>query len=360
VSLVGELGRGATAIVYRGILEGDLRRSVAVKVFDLSSSDEPEGAIVSMARAAQRAACVVHPNVAQVIDFAPFDDNRQAAMVLELVDGMTLARLIEAHARGGRRLPLDLALFVATEIAEALSGARAATTPEGLLAGMAHLDLSAHQVILSRHGEVKLTDFGLAGANRWGSSVRSLRAVTARAASMSPEIARGRPGDTRSDVFSLGIALREMLVGPRFSPDLDEALALEHARDGHVPATFLELQLPADVREILGQALQVDPARRFPHATAMAYELRRVALSMGVGDGRVFLRAAVASLGHADAAPLSPRATTAVTFSEEDEKTEELEVADLVPASIPPDRVSGLIRKADGGDVMTNGTDDEE
>ncbi len=348
ITLVSELGRGGAAIVHRGILEGDLRRAVAVKVFDLSSSDEPEGAIVSMARAAQRAACVVHPNVVQVIDFAAFDDNRQAALVQELVEGTTLARLVEAHARAGRKLPLDLALFVATEIAEALSGARMATTPEGLLAGLAHLDLAMHQVLLSMHGEVKLSDFGLAAAARWGSSVRTMRAITLRAASMAPEIARGGPGDTRSDVFSLGILLREMLVGPRFAPDVTEAQALEQARDGFVPSTFLELQLPADVRAILRQALELDPARRYPHATAMAYELRRVALSMGVGDGRVFLRAAVASLCSSQSVTVAPPAASrARSLFHDDEATEELDLdAVRLPSSIPPDRSSGLIRKA--------------
>jgi hypothetical protein len=123
--------------------------------------------------------------------------------------------------------------------------------------------------------------------------MRSIRAIACRAATMSPEIAQGRPGDTRSDVFSLGVVLREMLVGPRFATTLSDTEALAHARDGYVPSTFLELQLPKDVRNILRRALETDPALRYPHATAMAYELRRVALTMGVGDGRMFLRSAL-------------------------------------------------------------------
>ena len=70
---------------------------------------------------------------------------------------------------------------------------------------------------------------------------------------MAPEIARGRAGDTRSDVFSLGVILREMLIGPRFPSTLSEAQALEHARDGFVPTTFLELQLPKEVRSIMAR-----------------------------------------------------------------------------------------------------------
>src|SRR5262249_54852016 len=142
-------------------------------------------------------------------------------------------------------------------------------------------------------GEVKVCDFGVGHASRWGTGVRPLRAIATRAATMAPEIARGRSGDTRSDVFSLGLILREMLIGPRFPPGLAEAQALEHARDGFVPPTFFELQLPREVREILARALELEPSRRFPHATALAYELRRVALSMGVGDGRMFLRHAL-------------------------------------------------------------------
>jgi eukaryotic-like serine/threonine-protein kinase len=361
VTLVSELGRGNAATAYRGILETDsfIRRPVVVKIFDLSSNDEPDAALLALGRAAQRAAYVVHPNAVQTYEMALVGRNH-AAVVTELVEGTTLERLVRGHARrgsrqgiggSGGRMPLDLALFVTTEIAEALSGARMATTPEGIHAGMAHLDVSLHQVLLSFHGEVKLSDFGLSQVALWGSRIRAIQSISERWASVAPEVAQGHAGDTRSDVFSLGIIFREMLIGPRFGADVTDQDAVEHTRDGFVPPTFHELQLPPDVSAILRRALETDPARRYSHATAMAYELRRVALSMGVGDGRMFLRNAIAEQTTAVSVPPPPFEQTEQTeqtemLSIDPDTTEELEIADLETPRLVADRSSGLILKA--------------
>jgi serine/threonine protein kinase len=355
VTLVAELGRGSAAVAYRAILETDsfVRRPVVVKLYDLGSSDEPESALITLGRAAQRAGYVVHPNAVQTYELAMID-RRHALVITELVEGTTLASFMARRARVGRRIPLDLALFVTTEIAEGLSGARMATTPEGVHAGIAHLDVTTQQVLLSNFGEVKLSDFGLGQVARWGSGVRSRQSghgLASRAASTAPEMARGRAGDTRSDVFSLGIVLREMLIGPRFAADVTETQALEHARDGHVPPTFLELQIHTEVRAILQRALEVDPARRYPHATAMAYDLRRVGLSMGVGDGRMFLRSLIAELGALEE-PIDP-------ITDEHPSLDE-----ITPREIPGDRESGLVLKATKLTIPTpkrlkiNGTDE--
>ena len=248
VTLLNELGRGGSATAYRGILETDsfIRRPVAVKLYDLASNDEPEAALVALGRAAQRAAHVMHPNAVQTLELALVGRNH-AAVVMELVEGTTLDRLVRSHAPAqsrGQRIPLDLALFVTTEIAEALSGARMATTPEGIHAGMCHLDVSLHQVLLSFHGEVKLSDFGLSRLGLWASGLRVVQGVSQRWASVAPEMAQGAAGDSRSDVFALGILFREMLIGPRFGADVTDAQAIEYTREGFVPPTFLELQLP--------------------------------------------------------------------------------------------------------------------
>ena len=344
LTLVAPLGRGSEATVYRGVLEGDhfVRRSVAVKVFEAATPEGQDPSTSSLARAAQRGACIRHPNVVDTYDFVVLE-SRQPALLTELVEGTTLAALIDRFARSGRRVPLDLSLFMATEIGEALHGARTARTPEGVQMGAAHLDLAAHQVMLSWNGEVKVTDFGVGHAARFGSGMRSIRAIACRAATMSPEIAQGRPGDTRSDVFSLGVVLREMLVGPRFATNLSDTEALAHARDGYVPSTFLELQLPKDVRNILRRALETDPALRYPHATAMAYELRRVALSMGVGDGRMFLRSALEK----------EHAATLSSPGDEDASPEG-------PETVRGERTSGLIRKAAETRQASGGIDDDE
>lgn len=297
VTLGDTIGRGASASVYRGTIEGPfrLRRAVAVKVFDVLPSEHREAVLGAIARVARRAAFVRHPNVAAIYDLG-FVGNAQPVVVSELVDGPSLAALVDAYAAANRRFPPDLALFIACEIVEAFTGARDALTPEGERVHLVHLGVSARDVLLSQAGEVKLTDFGVAAALQPGSGVRSLRALVRRAATLAPEVARGEAADARSDVFAVGIVLREMLVGRRFPADIPEGEALRLARDGYVDTPMFEPKLPEALSAVIRRALEVDPRDRWPHVATMGFELRRVCLSMGVGDARVFLRSALAEM----------------------------------------------------------------
>jgi serine/threonine-protein kinase len=293
VILGASVGRGSMATVYRGVLESPygLRRPVAAKVFGVIASEDHDAVVLTLGDAVARAACVRHPNVVPTFEMGVTPRERQPFILNELVDGTSLRRLLDAMIARGRRVPLDIALFVGTEIAEGLSGARTTKGPEGRQLGIVHGDLSARDVLLSWFGEVKVNDFELGNARQAASSVRSLSKLARRADTMAPEVARGGPPDARSDVFSLGILVREMLIGPRFSRHITDAEALKHAREGFVQPITFEPHLPEDVRRALHRALEVEPERRFPHAGAMAYELRRIALGLGVGDSRVFLRA---------------------------------------------------------------------
>ncbi len=293
--LGAQIGRGSVATVYRGSIEGrfGLRRPVAVKVFDVIASDEHERVLSSLASSARRTACVRHPNVMRVEDFGIMGP-AQPYLVTELVEGRTLARLLGHLAKQRERLPLDLAIFIGLELAEGLEGARIAVSPEGTRQGVVHGEFGASDVLLSWHGEVKIADFGVGVASRAASCVRGVGSVAQRIRALSPEVARGKPADARSDVFSLGVLLRELLVGPRFPSFATDAQALAWARDGVVHQSMFEPQPPPLLRTVLTRSLERDPKRRYPHAGALALELRRAATSMGVGDGRGFLRSALA------------------------------------------------------------------
>jgi serine/threonine protein kinase len=143
---------------------------------------------------------------------------------------------------------------------------------------------------------VKLSDFGMWGARHMASDIRNIRNVAKRTESMSPEVARGRTPDSKSDVFSLGLILHEMLVGPRFSRQTTEPDALRLARDGFIEPVSVGPHLPRDLGNLMLRALAIDPRDRFPSAAAMGFELRRVALNLGVGDLRAVMRSTLESV----------------------------------------------------------------
>jgi len=290
VRLLQVLGQGASSIVHQGLLQqpSGLRRLVAVKIFGSVASEDADHVFALAARTAMRAACIRHPNVVEVYDFGQW--RGQPYFITELVEGVSLDALLERHAAASRRLPLDLALFIACEIGEALSGARTMSDHRGMKVGMLHLALGARKVLLGWRGEVKVTDFETSMAQVASSSVRNFRTVAHRTTTMAPEVAHGQVGDGRSDVFSLGVLLRELFVGPRFGRDVKNADAVRLAREGFVQPMSFQPHLPAALVQIIERALQIDPVDRYPNASAMAFELRRLALAMGVGDGRLFLR----------------------------------------------------------------------
>jgi serine/threonine-protein kinase len=293
--VVGEMvGRGAASTVYRGTLEGPyrVRRPVAIKVFDVLATEERDHVIAGLARATRHAACVHHPNVASPQEFILATPN-EPVIVSEWVDGVTLERFVEGHRQINRRVATDLALFIALEAAEGLTGARDAFTPERVRLNMGHHGLSGREILLSIHGEVKVSDFGLALALRQSSGVLHLKSIAKRVSTLPPEVAQGSRGDARSDVFSLGMILREMLVGPRFSDETPDAQILELVRDGQIQGSPLERQLPEPIASILRRAIEIEPSRRYPHAGIFADDLRRACAPMGVGDGRVYLRQAL-------------------------------------------------------------------
>ena len=293
LELYDVLGAGAASTVYRAVLESayGLRRTVAAKLFGKIASDDAETVAASLAVAAQRGASVRHPNVVGIFDFVMCAG--QPILVTELVEGVPLCVLAERYSEQRRRMPLDLALFILSEVCEGLSGARAATGEDGVQLGLHHFGLTPREVLLSFHGEVKVEGFGLSMAQADGSRVRSLRAVAGRANTMAPEIAGGEEADARADVFSLGVMMRELLIGPRFPRGITNGEAIRLAREGYVQPICFQPHLPEALAAVIVRAMEVDPDLRYPNTSAMALDLRRIVLEMGAADGRFFLARAV-------------------------------------------------------------------
>ncbi|CAN5147091.1 hypothetical protein BH09MYX1_BH09MYX1_33320 [soil metagenome] len=287
------VGRGTLGVVRVAEIQSafGVRRRVAAKIFDslFVSDGEGENAI---ARAVRHSAYVRHPNVVEVNELGVASDHPY--VVTELVEGCALAALVTAYRRVGRRMPVDLALFIATEMAEGVSGARSAKNAEGIVLNMSHHDLSTRQVLLSWNGEVKVSDFGLRAAGMSASGIRPA-ALSAKItlANVAPEVIQGARGDARSDVFSLGVMLHELLRGSRFPDGIVDAKIFDLARRGDIHRAVREPILGSDLAHVIDRATAADPKHRYPHAGVLAYDLRKAAFAMGVGDGRAFLRTAL-------------------------------------------------------------------
>ena len=136
---------------------------------------------------------------------------------------------------------------------------------------------------------MKVGDFGESTLQNTSSHVRS----RARLAYTAPEVACGSPANARSDVFSLGVILHEMLIGPRFAPGTNVGDALKMVRDGRIHASALAPNLPRSLRDIIEQATDPDPMGRYSHARAMAFDLRREMLRLGMTDSQTCVRHAI-------------------------------------------------------------------
>ena len=258
--LLGELGRGGMGVVYAAS-DTRLGRHVAIKVLPAEAVADPERRRRFM-QEARAASALSHPNIAQVFDV--LEDPH--AIVMELVDGTPLDR---ALANG--RLTVPVALDYAAQIAGALAAAHAA--------GIIHRDIKPANSVVAGDGRVKVLDFGLAkladaGAGTGDATATSvgtrLGLIMGTAAYMSPEQAQGLPVDARTDIFSLGAVLYEMLAGRRpFAGDTD--LAAITARLTETPAAIAGV--PRDVDAIVQRALQKAPDARYPNAAAMRADL---------------------------------------------------------------------------------------
>ncbi len=255
--ILGALGAGGMGEVYRAT-DAKLKREVAIKVLpDAFARDEER--MKRFEREAQVLASLNHPNVAAI--YGVEEANGMRALVLELVEGPTLAERIASGP-----IPLDDALRIASQIAHGLEAAHEKA--------VIHRDLKPANVKLTKDGDVKILDFGLAKALEVDpvpveeSNSPTLTRATqvgvllGTAAYMSPEQAKGKPADRRADVWSFGVVLYEMLTGRRAFDGEDVSETLAHVLTKEPDWSALPPELPSRVRELLARCLTKDPKQR--------------------------------------------------------------------------------------------------
>jgi serine/threonine protein kinase len=256
--IVAAIGAGAMGEVYRAT-DTRLGREVAIKVLPQALSNEPER-LVRFEREGQLLASLNHPNIAIVHGFDADAATGAPFLVMELVPGRTLKELIATDS-----LTAEEALDVGRQVAGALEAAHGQ--------GVIHRDLKPENIKVTPSGVVKVLDFGLARALAPGASENSALTRTALAATeagtilgtpayMSPEQARARPADERSDIWSFGCVLYEALSGDRpFAGESGSDLIAEILRS-EPDWDRLPADLPQEVRSLLRRCLQKDPSRR--------------------------------------------------------------------------------------------------
>ncbi|HEX9066122.1 MAG TPA: Stk1 family PASTA domain-containing Ser/Thr kinase [Streptosporangiaceae bacterium] len=263
--LDGVVGRGGMAEVYRA---RDLRldRVVAVKTLreDLARDQTFQA---RFRREAQSAASLNHPSIVAVYDTG--EDNTGMShvpfIVMEYVDGRTIRDLL----RDDRRLLPERALEITDGVLRALDYSHRA--------GIVHRDIKPGNVMLNRQGEIKVMDFGIARAVADTQATMTQTAqVIGTAQYLSPEQARGERVDARSDLYSVGCLLYELLTGrPPFTGDSPVAIAYQHVREAPVPPSRIDPELPAWADAIVLRAMEKDPNDRYQSAADMRSDIQR-------------------------------------------------------------------------------------
>ena len=308
----GELGRGGMAKVYRGT-DTVLGRPVAVKVLSAQYTDDANF-VTRFRREAQAAARLNHPNLVQVYDTG--SDDGVHYIVMEYVDAKTVADLLS----GGHIMP-DRAAELAEAVCDALVVAHAH--------GVVHRDIKPANIMVTRNGQVKVTDFGIARVTS-NETVAQTAAVLGTASYLSPEQAQGGPIDQRSDLYSLGCVLYEMLTGrPPFTADSPVAVASKHVLEQAPPPSRLNPDVTPQLDAVVMRALSKNPDNRYHDAEEMRADLERARQGMPMAAPPLLL----------DAPP-----TTRVTQSAQTQPTPVLPPGEALEGTLPePGKTPGWL-----------------
>ena len=256
--IIEQIGTGGMADVYKAKCH-KLNRYVAIKV--MKSEFSQDKTFVSKFWAeAQSAAGLVNPNVVNVYDVGV--ENGIYYIVMELVEGITLKKYIEKRGR----LPYKEAVSIAIQVANGMDAAHKHN--------IVHRDIKPQNIIISKEGKVKVTDFGIAKVA--SSATINTSASMGSVHYISPEQARGGYSDERSDIYSLGITIFEMLTGTvPFDGDSTVAVAVQHIQDEIPAPSTVAADIPVSIDKIVLKCTQKKPDRRYQSAAELIVDLKK-------------------------------------------------------------------------------------
>lgn len=258
--VLAKIGAGGMAIVYKAH-DKVLDRDVAIKILR-ENFEEKQEIVSNFIKEARSSASLVHPNVVSVYDVCEQDGLNY--MVMELVDGITLKEYIKKHPR----LPWQEACDYAIQIGQGIQAAHER--------GIIHRDIKPQNIIMAPGGVLKVTDFGIAKAMETDKTIAGGTALGS-VHYISPEQARGGYTDFRSDIYSLGIVLYEMLAGRvPFDGDSPVSVALMHIEEEPVNVKCVNMDVPADLAYVTMKAMSRDQSKRYQNMQDFIEDLRAV------------------------------------------------------------------------------------
>jgi serine/threonine protein kinase len=271
-TILRRLGKGGMAEVFLARQEGlaGFRRLTVIKKLLPQFSQVPEVAEMLLDEA-RIAAQLTHPNIVQIYELGK--DQGQYFIAMEYVDGCDLATLARIERHRQSRVPLRLTLRVVSEAAMGLDFAHRQAGLDGRPLNIVHRDVSPHNVMCSREGAVKVTDFGIAKAVG-KALVTQVGVVKGKVQYMSPEQYTGGPVDHRSDIFSLGVVLYQLTTGKLPRVAKDGGVAMRRVVEGTIPRpSDLRHDYPDELEGIVMRALAQNPEERYPDAASLREDL---------------------------------------------------------------------------------------
>ncbi len=279
--LVAEIASGGMATVFLGRLSGvgGFRRFVAIKRLHPHLAREQEFVEMFLDEA-RLAAGIHHPNVVPILEVGASE--RGYYLVMEYVEGDTLARLLARAATSGNRLPIPIGTRIIVDMLAGLHAAHELRDEQGNPTELVHRDVSPQNILVGIDGQTRITDFGVARAASRLSATRAGQ-LKGKIAYMAPEQAIGDPAvDRRADVFSSGIVLWEVLAARRLFKAENEAATLARVISETVPHICkVNPAIDPQVGEVVMRALERDPDARYANCQAFADDLERASLAAG-------------------------------------------------------------------------------
>lgn len=286
--LVRKISDGGMGSVFEATLHGaeGFLKTIAIKTIKEKFTDDKDFVDLFIGEA-KLVADLVHQNIVQIYQLGKLDQTYYIAM--EYINGVTTQEFMNKHFELGIKVPVELGTFIISRVCRGLEYAHNKRDKFGNLLGVVHRDVSPKNIMISTEGEVKLTDFGIAKARNLMKDQEG-SVLMGKAQYMSPEQAQYLVTDRRSDIFSLGIVMTELLTGVNVFANEDTTNVLQNVLSKEIPRPRdLNGNIPKDLEKIMIRMLDRDLAKRYQDAGSLGYDLEYFMYHKGYGPTIVTL-----------------------------------------------------------------------